>query len=242
MRKFAAVFVLLFVASLSLSADIYVKSKSHTDPMTVMGQTTPATDTVQEQWIGDDVFAQVSADQSMIFNLKKNMVSIVNHKAKNYVETTLPIDMAKLLPPEAAAFAGMMKMSATVAEGSETKKIGQWNCKLYTMTMSMMGQNITTKIWASTDVGFDTAAFNAKFMGNLVKGGGRMLDERSLKEFAKIKGYQIATETSGEIMGAKMLSTTEVVEISKKNAPAGVYAPPSGYTKTTSLGMDAFRK
>jgi hypothetical protein len=242
MRKFTAVFVLLFVASLSLSADIYVKSKSHTDSMTVMGQTTPASDIVMEQWIGDDVFAQVSADQSMIINMKKNLMWIVNHKAKNYVETTLPLDIAKLLPPEAAAFAGMMKMSATVAEGSETKKIGQWNCKLYTMTMSMMGQNITTKIWASTEVGFDTAAFNAKVMGNLIRGGGMMLDDSSVKEFAKIKGYQIATETSGAIMGANMRSTTEVVEISKKSAPAGVYAPPSGYAKTANLSMDALRK
>jgi hypothetical protein len=69
-----------------------------------------------------------------------------------------------------------------------------------------------------------------------------MLDDASVKEFSKIKGYQIATETTGEIMGAKMHSTTEVVEISKKNAPAGIYAPPTGYTKTTSVSMDAFRK
>jgi len=242
LKKFAAVFILLFVASLSLRADVYIKSKSHADAMTVMGQTTPATDSVQEQWIGDDVFANVSADQSMIISLKKNVMWIVNHKAKNYVEATLPLDIAKLLPPEAAAFAGMMKMSATVAEGTETKKIGQWNCKLYTMTMVMMGQNITTKIWASTEVGFDTAAFNAKIMGNMLKGGGMMLDDASVKEFSKIKGYQIATETTGAIMGANMRSTTEVVEISKKNAPAGVYAPPSAYTKTTSLSMDALRK
>lgn len=242
MKKFAAVFAVLFVASLSLSADVYIKTKTHADAMSMMGQTTPATDSVAEQWLGDDVFANVSADQSMIINLKKNMAWIVNHKAKNYVETALPLDMAKLLPPEAAAFAGMMKMSATVAEGSETKKIGQWNCKLYNTTMSMMGQNITTKIWASNDVGFDASAFNAKFLGNLLKGGGMMLDDASVKEFSKIKGYQIATETTGEIMGAKMHSTTEVVEISKKNAPAGIYAPPTGYTKTTSVSMDAFRK
>lgn len=242
MKKFAAVVIVLFVASLSLSADVYIKTKTHADAMSVMGNSTPASDSVAEQWIGDDVFANVSADQSMIINLKKNMAWIVNHKAKNYVETALPLDMAKLLPPEAAAFAGMMKMSATVAEGSETKKIGQWNCKLYTMTMSMMGQNITTRIWASNDVGFDASAFNTKIMGNLLKGGGMMLDDASIKEFAKIKGFQIATETTGEIMGAKMHSTTEVVEITKKAPPAGIYAPPSAYTKTTNLSMDALRK
>lgn len=242
MKKSIAVLSFILIASLSLSADVYIKMQNHQDAMSMMGQSTPARDSVSEQWLGDDVFANVSADQSMIINLKKNLAWIVNHKAKTYVETPLPLDMAKLLPPEAAAFAGMMKMSVTVTPTNETKKIGQWDCQGYTAAMAMMGQNITTKIWASTDVGFDTTAFTTKIMANMLKGGGMMLDDNSVKEFAKIKGYQIASETSGEVMGAKMRSTTEVVEISKKTPPAGIYAPPSGYAKTTSLSMDAFRK
>jgi hypothetical protein len=238
MKKFIAVFALLFVASLSLSADIYIKTKTHQDAMAMMGQTTPAKDSVSEQWIGDDMFAQVTPDQSMIINVKKNMAWIINHKAKNYIETPLPLDMSKLLPPEAAAFAGMMKMTATVSATNETKKIGQWNCQGYTMNMSVMGMNISTKVWASTDVGFDATAFNAKFMGNIMKGQ-MMLDDASIKEFGKIKGYQIMTEA--DMFGAK--TTTEVVEISpKKTAPAGIYALPAGYTKTTSLSMDALKK
>jgi hypothetical protein len=239
MKKLIAVFALLFIASLSLSADVYIKTKTHADAMSMMGQNTPAKDGFSEQWLGDDLFANVSSDQSMIINLKKNMAWIVNHKAKTYVETPLPLDMSKLLPPEAAAFAGMMKMSVTVTESNETKKIGQWNCKLYNTAMSVMGMNVATKLWVSNDVGFDAAAFNSKFLGNIMKGGGMMLDDASVKEFAKIKGYQIMTET--EMFGAK--TTTEVIEISKKAPPAGIYAPPAtGYTKTTSISMDALRK
>jgi hypothetical protein len=136
----------------------------------------------------------------------------------------LLLDMSKLLPPEAAAFAGVMKMSATVAPTNETKKIGQWNCQGYTMTVSMMGQNITTKIRASEDVGFDTAAFNSKNLGNMSKGGGMMLDDASLKDFAKLKGFQVYSETTGNIMGATMRSTTEVQEISTKSASSGICA------------------
>ena len=237
MKKFIAVFALFCVASLSLSADVYIKTKTHQDAMSMMGQTTPAKDSIAEQWIGDDVFAHVSADQSMIINLKKNMAWIINHKAKNYVETPLPLDMAKLLPPEAAAFAGMMKMTATVTPTNDTKKVGQWACQGYTMNMSIMGMNVVTKVWASTDVGFDTAAFNAKFLGNIMKGQ-MMMDDASIKELGKIKGFQIATES--EMFGAK--STTEVVEIAKKTAPAGLYSLPAGYAKTASLSMDALKK
>ena len=59
MKKFIAVFTLLFVASLSLSADVYIKTKNHRDAMSMMGQNTPANDSVSEQWLGDDVFANV---------------------------------------------------------------------------------------------------------------------------------------------------------------------------------------
>jgi hypothetical protein len=242
MKKLIAVLSVVLAASLSLSADVYIKSTTHQDAMTVMGQTTPAKDSVSEQWIGDDKFANVSPDQSMIIDLKKNMAWIVSHKDKTYVEAPLPLDLSKLLPPEMAAFAGMMKMSATVAPNSETKTIGQWKCQGYTMTMSMMGQPITTKIWASTDVGFDSDAFNSRIMGNLLKGTGMMLDDASIKEFGKIKGFQIASETTGNIMGAAMHSTTEVQEISKKSAPAGIYAVPAGYAKSATLSMDALRK
>jgi hypothetical protein len=238
MKKLTLSLALILVATLSLSADVYVKSKIHADAMNVMGQSTPARDSVSEQWIGDDKFANVSSDQSMIIDLKKNMVWIVNHKAKNYVETALPLDMSKLLPPEAAAFAGMMKMSMTVAPTNETKKIGQWNCQGYTMTMAIMGMNVTSKVWASTEVGFDTAAFNSKFLGNLMKGSGMMIDDASIKELGKIKGYQIANEV--DMFGAK--TTTEVTEISKKTPPPGLYGVPAGYAKTASLSMDALKK
>ncbi len=62
MKKFVIGLTIVAMAALSLSADIYIKSKSHTDAMSVMGQATPATDTVSEQWISDNVFANRTGD------------------------------------------------------------------------------------------------------------------------------------------------------------------------------------
>jgi hypothetical protein len=236
MKKFVIGLTIVAMAALSLSADIYVKSKSHTDAMSVMGQNTPATDTVSEQWISDNVFANRTGDNGVIIDMAKKTFMMINYTAKTYVEAALPLDFSKILPPEMSAMASMIIMSAKVTPSGETKKIGSWNCQGYTMAMSVMGMPITTKVWASTDVPFDTAKFNEKFMVEMAKGMMR-LDEASAKEMAKIKGYQIASETSGEIMGAKMRSTTEVVEISKKSAPAGVYTVPAGFAKKDFLSM-----
>lgn len=241
MKKLFTCLAMMLAVTLALSADVYVKMKTHSDAMSIMGQTTPAQDGTTEQWIGDDKFASLGGDQSFIIDLKKNLGYIINAKAKTYVETPLPIDMSKLLPPEAAAFAGMMKMSATVAPTTETKKIGSWTCTGYDVNLSMTMFAMKMKVWAATDVPFDANAFNAKIWANLVKGQ-MMMDDASIKEMAKIKGFQIATETTGDVMGAKMRSTTEVVEIAKKDAPANVYSVPAGFTKTATLSMDAIQK
>jgi len=241
MKKLLAFLAMIGLAALSLSADVYIKTKTHSDAANFMGQTTPATDAVTEQWFNDNQLAQVGAGDSMIIDLAKNMVYMINHTTKSYVETALPLDLAKLLPPEAAAMAGMFKMTATVNPTSETKKVGSWNCTGYDVTISIMGMAMNMKVWATTDLPFDAAAFNQKFMPALMKGTMR-LDDASVKEFAKIKGFQVASDMNAEIMGAKMHTTTEVLEIAKKNPPAGVYSVPAGYTKKANLSMEDLQK
>ena len=240
MKKILTFAVIMAVAALSLSADIYVKSKSHTDAMSIMGQNTPARDDVSEQWISEKALAQNGKDQGFIIDLTKNVMIFVNHGGKSYVETPLPLDIAKIMPPQMAAMAGMMTMTATVTPGTERKRIGNWNCSLYNMNMSVMGMAMPLKIWASTDVPFDTAKY-AGLLGNLLKGQMR-LDDASIKEFQKIKGFQIATEMNAEIMGAKMHTASEVMEITKKAPPAGVYSVPAGFTKTATLNLEDLQK
>ena len=64
MKKTIAIFLLILAIASFASADIYVKSKVHTDPMSMMGQNQPAKDSVSEQWIGDDKFAMISDQNS----------------------------------------------------------------------------------------------------------------------------------------------------------------------------------
>ncbi len=241
MKKIFTGLMIVAAVALTLSADIYIKSNSHTDAMQMMGQSTPATDTVSETWIGDNAMAMVTSDSRTVVDLARNLFLMINPGSKTYVETSLPVDFKKLLPPEMAAMAGMVVMSATVAPTGEAKKIGQWNCQGYDMTMTVMGMPMKTKVWASTEVPFDSAKFAEKFLPAMAKGMMR-LDDGSVKEMMKIKGYQIMTEVNAEMMGAKIHSTNQVVEISKKDAPAGTYTVPAGFTKKSTLGMDDLQK
>jgi hypothetical protein len=236
MKKVLSIAAVILVAASSLAADVYVKTKTHTDAMSMMGQTTPAVDLVTEQWFNDNQFAQISPENSFVIDIAKNMAYMIYHQSKTYVEMPLPIDIAKYLPPEAAAMAAMFRMTATVNPTTETKKVGSWNCTGYDVTISVMGFPMNMKLWATTDLPFDASAFVQKFLPSVLKGTMR-LDDASVKEFAKVKGFQIASETNAEIMGAKMHTTTEVLEISKKNPPAGVYTVPAGYAKKTTIEL-----
>jgi hypothetical protein len=240
MKKLSIVMCLLLILSAFAGADVYIKSKSHTDAFSVMGQSQPAKDETIEQWIGDDKFAHISQEMNSIVDMKKNVMFLISHQDKSYVEAQLPLDFSKLLPKEMAQMAQMMKMTMTVTPNGQTKQIGQWKCSGYDATMQMAMMTMKMTIWASTDVPIDMEKFS-KVYGNVMKAQMR-LDDASMQEMMKIKGYWIATETTGEVMGAKMRSTTEVIEISKKSPAASVYTVPAGYTKKDTLSMEAFQR
>ena len=109
------------------------------------------------------------------------------------------------------------------------------------MNLSVMGMAMTMKVWASTPT-FPSTRPIRQPVANLLKGQMR-LDDASVKEFPKIKGFQIASDMNADIMGAKMHTASEVMEIAVKAAPAGrVCALPAGFTKKDKLSMDEIQK
>jgi hypothetical protein len=236
MKKLIFVVTLVVISLAFLNADVYIKTNTHTDAFEMMGKKQPAKDQVSEQWLGDNKFAQISENQAMVMDLSKNVIYVIYPGTKTYVEAKLPLDISKLLPEQMAAMMDMMKMTLTVNPTTETKKIGDWNCKGYDVTMSMQMMTMKMKSWVTKDVPFDWKAFYDKMYPYVMKlSGGLGLDENALKEFKKFDGFQVAMEMTMNLMGKDMKTTSQVVEISKKPAPAGTYSVPEGYTKQDKL-------
>ena len=53
------------------------------------------------------------------------------------------------------------------------------------------------------------------------------------EEFKKMEGYPVLTLVSMKMMGTETKSKEEVISVEKKDAPAGTYDLPEGYTKAT---------
>ena len=235
-RTVTAILCVLAIASFA-AADVYVKSNMHTDPMSIMGKNQPAKDSISEQWIGTDKFAMVSDQSASVIDLTKNVMYIINHKSKTYIEAALPFDFTSLLPAQMASMMqSMMKMTVTVNPTGAKKTVGSWACDEYDVTMNMMMMPMKMKVYATTAVSFDLAAYMAKIYGTILKSQFR-LDDASASEMMKVKGFWIASETTMEMMGAKIRTTSEVVEITQKTPPAGTYSVPAGYTKQDKLSM-----
>lgn len=242
MKKLVLVVTLVVVSWAFLNADVYIKTKTHTDAFEMMGKKQPAKDQVSEQWLGDNKFAQISENQTMVVDLSQNVIYVIYPDRKSYVEAKLPLDLSKLLPEQAAAMMKMMKMTVTVNPTGESKKVGNWNCKGYDIDMNMQMMKMKIKSWVTKEVPFDWKAFGEKVFPLVMKLSGNMgLDENAIKEFKKLEGFQVAMEMNMNLMGQDLKTTSQVMEISKKPAPAGIYSVPQGYTKqdklTNKMGM-----
>lgn len=242
MKKVLVLVGLLLCVGTVLHADLYIKSKMHMDAIAVMGQNRPASDTVLEQWMGPDAFASVAGDTTTLIDFKANKLYIINNAAKTYVEAALPLDMVKLLPPEAAQMAGMMKATVTVMPNGQTKTVGAWPCQGYDVTIAMMMMKISIVMWATKSLGAEMKPYMDRAYTTLLKTQNAFFDDAALKEYQKIDGFPVASETTMDMMGQAIKSTMEVVEVSKKAAPAGVYTLPAGYKKNDTLSMQDLQK
>ena len=241
MKRILASVLLALLASPAFAADVLVRIKTHIDAFAAGGRSQPARDGMAEQWYGPGKTAQSSDDAGFIIDLDKNVAYMVNHGTKSYVLLAVPIDIVTILPPELAPQAAMKQMTATVAPASETRTIGRWPCTGWDVALTMPGMPMKLRIWTTSDVPAALLEHSARVTPAFLQGHMRLTSE-SLKEFGKIKGFHVATELTADVMGAVMRTTTEVVEIVEKPAPAGTFEPPAGYAKKTTLSMQDLQR
>ena len=238
-------------------ADIYLKQKTHTGAFQVMGQSQPEKDEIMVFWLGPNAVRtdMESAKTSSILMPDKKAMVMIDHNKMQYSE--MPLDFDKMFEEAAAAQAtedpekaeamkkmpGFMKnmmkgvtgnMSAKVTDTGETKKIGNWNCRKYLVEMNMgMGGESKSETWATEDLKIDyTRAFTA---ANAMMAGMPGF-EKIIQEMKKVKGVVVYQTATTKMMGAEVTSTTELLEATEKDAPAGNYDVPAGYKKVKSTG------
>ena len=229
---------LLFMISLVFSpslmkADQVIKGKKHTDAFSMMGESQPAKDEETTTWLDKDKMRRDEGETTTLIRLDNNKMYVINHADKTYSELDLPFDVEAALPAETQQMMSSMDVSSKITDTGETQTINNWKCKKYLVeiTVSGMGMSwpITMGIWTSNDLGIDMGQYKKLYAETLAL---NPMFQDFIEEFKKMEGYPILTEFSMDMMGAEQKYREEVLSIEKKEAPAGTYDLPEGYTKT----------
>jgi hypothetical protein len=239
----------IILAAVPGRADMYMVQTTHTDAMEMMGQKQPERFDTTTMWIGDKwARADVGDTLTTLFNLEKGEMYFLKHASKQY--GVLPLDLNEMIDQamegeseedaEAAkemANSMMGSVKVTVTPTDSTKKIRDWDAKKYDVDMSIMMMNLKQEIWATEDVDFDWTLYHAVASGMMamMPGGANVIHE-----MMKVEGVPVLSVTTGNVMGAQMKSSTELLEAEQKDAPAGIYEIPEGYTKVEMGGMGGF--
>jgi hypothetical protein len=250
----AALMIAVFGAA-AARADVYMKQKVHTGEVKIMGQTQPEKDVISVFWLGENKARTDNEDgKSTILLGDKKVLYMLDHNKMQYAE--MPMDLEKMIDEAMAGEAGddpetaeakkkmpafmknMMKgvmgsMSAKVTETGETKKVGNWNCRKYLIDMNMMGGEMKSEAWATEDIKVDAGFYFTA--GNAMLAGQPGFD-KIVKEMQKVKGVIVYQTGAMKMMGAEVVTTTEVLECTDKAAPAGTYDIPAGYKKVKGMG------
>jgi hypothetical protein len=246
MRFLGLFFVVACIAvPLAVRADVYIKQKNHTEGFSVMGQTQPPKDDMFVTWMTKDMARMDHGeDSSIIIRMDKNVMYMLDHTKMRYTEIAIGSkgdifssaiagsDMSDEEQAEAKkmmkGFASMMKPKVSVKETGETKKIKNWDCKKYEMTMSMMGTTTKFETWATEDIQIDYELYRNLTFSIMGQTPGV---EDMMKEMEKVKGVVVYQEGTMSMMGTDVKSSQELLEVDEKSAPAGTYEVPEGYKK-----------
>lgn len=231
MKKIIFFIAVFLIGTLFVSADIYIKEDTHTDSYYYGGVVTPEEDATVEIWFRGNELAYITANRKVIVDGNNNRISIVNLRNRTYVETSLPLGLKNILPPEIVPLLESRQVSGTIQETGEKKKIKNWGCVAYSTTISQP-YALEIKNWSTVDVPFDWNNLN-KLLSPIRRLGN--YSESYIERLNQIKGFVVQRDVQFFLQGTSFGSCSRVIEISQKAPSAAVYAIPEGFQKNNQL-------
>ena len=219
----AAALLLNLTVGAALAQDVYVEQKVE---MSAMGGQ-PPTQMLVKIWFTADkmrIDQPLGGGTTVIMRTDQGKMFILNQTAKNYVEQSL--EAAKSSAAAAATMMGGDKMQVEMKPTGAEKKIGDWNCKQYLLTVTG-GVPITMEIWATTDVKIDPAVYSKM---TETMGSNPMMTPLTEK-IKSIPGYPVQTIMKMPLGGQVVETTSTVQKISQDTIAASEFNIPEGYTK-----------
>lgn len=238
-----AIFLGLFalVSPCRAHSDVYMKQRqSSSGAPTTSGNE----ESVDEIWMTQEGVRKDNPKKSMIMPLNENKIYKLDHENKTYTEMSLNIGqemeeaMGDTDENEKAMFKGfmqnMVKMEALVEPTGETKRIRNWNCKKYLLTLTTMMGPSHQEIWAAPEIKIDEALYERfRSAETAMMPGMQESMAQMAAEMKKIKGVQVENTSTQKVMNKTVTTVTELLEFRQAQAPGGLFKLPDDYKKVS---------
>ena len=239
---------LILVLSGPVSADVYIQQLTHTDSGKVMGQNVPARDDTVTVWLADGKAKMTSSDATMLILADKDVMYVINNKDKTYSQMKLSEagDITQLLKEQGvdvdneeqmAMMKGMMsamQMKAVVTPTDETKEIDGYECKKYDVDFTIGMGKVSSVYWVTPKIKIDYDMLYKVQNAMMLRMPGSL---EAMEELQKMDGFPVLVETSANMMGGAIKSTTKLLKYAEESAPSGTFTLPEGYKETEMKAM-----
>jgi len=237
-RRYAAFLVLaLACGPAHAQPDYYLKEIVHADRYSWGSLDESTFLHSNELWISSERVTSNEKERTIILDLTIDSMYILNPQTRTYVATSVPPALPEILSDE---LQWMFKQGATSARVKPTERekvICGHPCTRYEVTTwHEAGGSKTDEhemvVWACNTLPVDCAAYSEMVRSM------RMIfnrDNSGMAELAKIKGVQMSLEIAegGWFSGRKLVS--EIVELTPRAAPEGIYSVPKDYRRVERL-------
>jgi hypothetical protein len=236
----------LFAVGLTVPvlADTYVKSTQHTDSRYQNGLMQPAEDLVIETWIAPRRKVSITPNWRLVADQETGRFTMISLADKTYLQLPLPLDLAKVVPADEVEPIGLYKYSGTVTPAGETRQLAGKSCRRFDIQRWVLFGGVKHNeqemvAWYTTDVPVDPQTFPQmqQALYALSNFGPELMEA-----YLKIPGFLMMYESVRYTEGTAIKTTYRVEEVATREAPAGIYDIPEGFTKKESYSIEELRR
>jgi hypothetical protein len=190
------------------------------------------------QYISRDKVRTSDGQNDTILEYETGRMVIVNHKEKEYYETSFAEISRQFQELEAQLQGNPMleRMFGGIAEvkvqkGEGTRKVAGYDCEPYSLSM---GDALLFDLWVTPALEAPHQYYDARKASYALMGPMGQRFEKMFDEMKKIKGFPLAVDTRIKMMMMKQETLSEATEVKKGEIPASAFELPAGYKKKDS--------
>jgi hypothetical protein len=222
----------------ALGALILIAASSFAEDLTIVSKTTFGNrETTLTHYMTAARSRSSSADVDSIASFADGKLTILDHKRKEYWETTVDEmeeywdRIARQMRTSGAGDMFDLRADAKLEKLKGARKIAGYDCEHWSL---QLGDALEMDFWAAPSLIPPAKYYDARRLSAASMGPMGALFQRMYEELKKVKGYPLSSAVIVRTPFFRTESDEEVTEVRKGPIPASTFDLPTGYKKGKS--------